>query len=523
MIPPLKEHRTERMILLWLVPLTIVALLVLLLVPRPRAPAPLAPPTYWPTQGWQSSTAEEQGFDSVKLAAGLQAMRDQNINIHSLLIVRNGKVVVDAAFYPYDGTSVHEVASVTKSIMPALVAIAAEQGKLSLDAPMLAFFPDRSIANRDTLKERITVRHLASMSSGLDCTAERDEATLGEMRASDDWVQFALDREVVWEPGSHFVYCSPAMHLLSPILQQATGMTALDFARQHLLAPLGIRDVIWLTDPQGYNRGSEGIYLHPRDMAKIGYLWLNNGQWDGRQVIPREWAEASVMVQMAETGDDDKYGYGWWITGEDPVEYAATGRGGQRIQVLPTLNAIVVTTGGGFEFDEIVLFLEPAVVDMQEPLPANPDGVAQLEAAVKAVAQPPAPQPVAPLPDVAREISGKTFVFEPNPAEMETAVLTFDESAEASLAVKNFGSDQVVSLSIGLDGVYRMSSGDHNLPQGYRGSWADAQTFVLEYDNIANNDHATYRLRFEGDRVLIEGQETAHELGVTFEGRLQEP
>ena len=103
------------------------------------------------------------------------------------------------------------------------------------------------------------------------------------------------------------------------------------------------------------------------------------------------------------------------------------------------------------------------------------------------------------------------------------AVLTFDESAEASLDIKQFGSEQVVRAPIGLDGVYRMSMSEHSLPQGYRGSWADAQTFAFEYDNIANNDHATYRLRFEGDRVLLSGQETAHELGTQFEGRLQEP
>ena len=95
------------------------------------------------------------------------------------------------------------------------------------------------------------MRHLSSMSSGLDCTAEGDEQTLKEMRASDDWVQFALDRPVRWEPGKQFVYCSPAIHLLSPILEKATGMPALDFARRYLFEPLGITDVMWLTDPQG--------------------------------------------------------------------------------------------------------------------------------------------------------------------------------------------------------------------------------------------------------------------------------
>jgi hypothetical protein len=258
-------------------------------------------------------------------------------------------------------------------------------------------------------------------------------------------------------------------------------------------------------------------------MAKIGYLWLNKGQWDGQQVAPRDWVEASTEVQMADTGRDDRYGYGWWITNEEEGEYAASGRGGQRIQALPALDLLIVTTGGGVEFDDLVPFLETAVVDLEAPLPANPEGVAQLAAAVAAVAQPPAPQPVAPLPEIASQISGKTYTFEPNPLGMEWAMLSFDQTAEARLDARYTGSEQSTSAPIGLDGVYRMAAGDHGLPEGRRGAWVDPQTFVMEYDNIANNDHATFRLRFVGDRLLLSGQETAHELGIEYEGRLKQP
>lgn len=513
-----------RKILIWLLPVAVLALLALMFIPRLRGPEQVFTPTYWPTEGWQRSTPETQGLDSAKLAEGLLAMREQEIDIHSLLIARNGFVVLDAYFHPYDGSTLHNLASVTKSIMPALVAMAAEQGKLDLDAPMLSFFPDRIIANRDALKERITVRHLASMSSGLDCTPEPDEPTFHEMMASPDWVQFALDRRVVWEPGTHFVYCSPAMHLLSPILQQATGMTALDFARQNLFAPLGIQDALWLSDPQGFDVGAADLYLHPHDMAKIGYLWLNHGAWNGQQIVPRAWVDESVTLQMAETESEEAYGYGWWVSrGDDPRYYFATGRGGQRITVVPEWNIVVASTGGGFDFSEIDPFVTPALVDMEKPLPENPDGVDQLEAAMTIVAQPPVVQPVAPLPDIAKEISGQTFVFEPNPTTMETAILEFDDSDEATMHFMKFGSEQMVSVPIGLDGVYRMSVGEHGLPQGYRGYWVAPQTFILEYDNIANNDHATIQMRFEDKRVRMSVQETAHELSLQVEGRLQEP
>jgi CubicO group peptidase (beta-lactamase class C family) len=414
------------------------------------------------------------------------------------------------------------VASVTKSIMTTLIAIAADQGKLTLDAPLVSFFPERTIANRDARKEQITVRHLASMANGLEslCFAN-DEGTLREMQTTPDWVQFALDRKMSYAPGTHFCYDSPGMHLLSAILQQASGMTALDFARQNLFEPLGIDEVIWPSDPQGFNHGWGDLYLHHHDMAKIGYLWLNQGVWEGKQIVSRAWVEESVKPQI-NIDEEDDYGYGWWVPTSGGT-YKASGRGGQVINVAPALNALVVTTGGGFEYDEIDPFLIAALVDPSKALPANPTGVAQLNAALTAVVQPPPPTAVAPLPATAQTITGKTFVFAPNPTQMETMRIEFDDTAEASLHITYAGSDQMVTWPVGLDGVYHFFTGKYDLPQGLRGTWVDEQTFVCEYDNIANNDHAQLRFHFDGDRVAVEVQETAHELGVQFEGKLQEP
>ena len=477
---------------------------------------------YWPTQAWRTAAPEEQGIDSAKLADVLRTLRDRGDAIHSLLIVRNGRVLADATFYPYDGKSLHEVASVTKSIMTTLIGIAADQGKLSLDDKMLSFFPDRTVANRDAAKEAITVRHLSSMSSGLDCTAEGDEQTLKEMRASKDWVQFALDRPMRREPGKQFVYCSPAIHLLSPILEKATGMPALDFARRYLFEPLGITDVMWLTDPQEHNRGSEGIYLHPQDMARLGYLWLNGGAWEGKQIVSRAWMEEAVKPQLT-AGEDDAYGYGFWV---DPKagDFDAIGRGGQRISVSPSGGFVVVTTGGGYDWAAIEPLLVATIGDLEKPLPPNPDGVASLQAAENAVALPPAAKKVASMAPMAQEISGKTFVFADNPLAIENLMIEIGgtDRTEATMRIKLKGSD-LQEWPIGLDGVLRMSKGPYNLPQGTRGEWVDDKTFAVEYDNIGNNDHIFLRMRFVGDSVAIEAQETDHELGTRIEGHLQQP
>jgi CubicO group peptidase (beta-lactamase class C family) len=474
---------------------------------------------YFPTQQWRTSTPEEQGIASEKLAEALLTMQQNNLDIHSFMILRNGYVVVDAYFYPYDGTTVHELASVSKSIMTTLIGIAVDQSKLSLDDTMLSFFPEYTLANRDALKERITVQHLASMSSGLECTAQNDEQTLQEMRESQDWVKFTLDRKVMFEPGTHFEYCSPAIHLLSPILEKATGMTALEFAQKYLFEPLDIKDALWLTDPQGHNRGSEGVYLHPHDMARLGYLWLNKGVWEGKQIVSKEWVESSTTVQM-ETGGSDNYGYSWWIATDEPAAYNAIGRGGQRIIVIPQWNLMVVTTGGGFDLDEIEPLVRGLLVDIEQTLPANAKGVEKLNAAISAVMQAPTPRAVAPLSETAKAISGKTFIFETNPLGMESAGFVFSDAAEATFTLKLSGSE-LVSWPVALNGVYRFFPGEHDLPMGLRGTWLDDKTFLLEYDSIANNDHTLLQLHFEGERVVVEARETAHELGTTVEGKLQ--
>jgi len=499
-------------------------MIAVLLIPSCSASkSPIFPPqpSYWPTQGWQTSTPEEQGFDSARLAEGLLAMRDNQINIHSLMIIHNDKVILDAYLYPYSGETVHELASVTKSVITTLIGIAADQGKLRLDDKMVSFFPDRAIANRGFLKNQISIRQLTSMTSGLDCTSANDEQTLSDMGAAPDWVQFTLDLKAKHIPGTYFEYCSPGMHVLSAILQEATGMATSDFARLNLFEPLGITDFIWESDPQGYSDGWAGLYLSPNDVAKIGYLMLHQGQWEDKQVVSSDWVKEATKFQK-KTGRGDNYGYGWWVPPPTQfIEFAAEGRGGQYIRVLPELDLIVVTTGGGFEWNDIVPMLVPAMVDTSGSLSSNPTGVEQLGNALATILQPPTPQAVAPLPETAYAISGKTYAFEFSSLDLKTMRWDFDDSAEVQLFA-TFYNQPDLDLHIPLDGVYRMYPiGEHNLLMGLRGSWIDSQTFRFEYDAIANHDAYALEIHFEGDHVTINAKERTHEAVLTIEGKLQ--
>jgi CubicO group peptidase (beta-lactamase class C family) len=481
---------------------------------------------YWPTEGWKAASPEAAGFRSDKMADGLLAMRQEEIPIHSLTIIRHGYVLVDAYFYPYDGSTIHDLASVTKSVMTTLIGIAADQGKLELDDPMVSFFPDRTIANLDERKQRITVAHLASMSSGLECT-EENEQTQQEMMASEDWVQFTLDLPVAWEPGTQMVYCNPAIHMLSAILQRATGLTALEYARVNLFQPLGIWDAQWTADPQGYNRGWGDLFLHPRDAAKLGLLWLQGGRWGDWQIVSQEWVRAASERRMTEAaGRPEDYGYGWWVSDPEEEDIAfvqAAGIGTQLIKVFPDLDLVLVTTGGGFEMDQINPYLLAAVGDFEQPLPANPEGEAALKAAVREVLQPPAASPAAPLPEIASVISGRTYTFEANPALLEGFRLDFAGETEATLQLSVTGEDAPRLIPVGLDGVYRAGGDEGGLPSLARGQWEDDQTFVVEYDTLPSLEHYTIQLTFEGECVVFSLQERVYGRSLTLEGFAQEP
>jgi CubicO group peptidase (beta-lactamase class C family) len=308
-------------------------------------------------------------------------------------VIRNGTLVADATVHPSLPSSKHVIHSCTKSIVSALVGIAIHQGHLEgLGQPIVDIFEDRKVARLDADKRAITLEHVLMMASGLEC---RDSYLfrwqgLHEMRQSDDWVQFVLDLPMAEAPGTRFEYCNGCSFLLSAALQEATGLSALEFAREHLFGPLGIGDVEWPANPQGISIGWGELRMRPHDMARIGYLYLNGGEWDGEQIVPTDWVRASTQTHISATLQDG-YGYQWWVSDRGP--YMALGYAGQYIVVVPEQDLVVVFTSDLAEEDfhvpqELLYeFVIPAAMS-DTPLSANPVGVARLEAAIEALASP---------------------------------------------------------------------------------------------------------------------------------------
>ncbi len=463
--------------------------------------------TRGPTSNWEVTTPESEGFDSKAMTELLNHYRESRENIHSMLLIRHGKIVLDASFYPYEKGTVHDIASITKSVISVLIGIAIDQGFIeSIDQPILRFFKNRPIQHLDASKQRITIWHLLTMSSGLHCGYQSGELELMAMFRSKNWVQSVLDLPMKEEPGQRFVYCSGNSHLLSAILTEATGMSAVDFAKKHLFTPLGIRDYIWPTDPQGITRGWGDLHLYPKDLAKIGFLYLNQGQWAHSQIVSADWVNASTQKQIARSDEED-YGYHWRIhkTGTHAGMFYHGGRGGQSLNIWPQTKLIFVASGGNYGSGEPI---ENFISSMsRDPLPKVQKNNEALQKALIEIAKPPTATPFS-LPAIAQDISGKTYALSPNFLNFQKVSLDFQEQTRPMVTFSYLdpASGKLIlnaTASIGMGEVYAFSSGRYGLPAAWKGRWDQNGEFLLTFNEIANINVFEFRMRFEGDQVFI--------------------
>jgi CubicO group peptidase (beta-lactamase class C family) len=307
---------------------------------------------YWPTDEWSNTTPEEQGMNQYLLNDMMEYIDNIGLLIDSILIVRNGYLVFEE--YPrfYNSETRHNIHSCTKSFTSALMGIAIEEGYIEgVDSKLVDLLPNRTIANLDERKQAITLEHLLTMTAGLewDEWTEPYNSPLNshyKMWFASDNVQYVLDLPMQYDPGERWVYCSGATNLIGAIITEATGTSLFDYAVEKLFTPLGISpaDVFWPTDNQGLYWASGGVEMLPRDMAKFGYLYLNNGTWDDEQIVPEEWVQQSAATLRPFdilTG----YSYQWWTyTNDIANSYTARGYQGQFIFVVPSLDMVVVFT-----------------------------------------------------------------------------------------------------------------------------------------------------------------------------------
>ncbi|KRR24125.1 serine hydrolase [Bradyrhizobium lablabi] len=321
--------------------------------------------------GWPTATPESVGLDGSRLCGIAARLAATNANVHAVLIARHGKLVFDQYFngpdelwgtargpFEFDATTKHDMRSVSKSVTSLLVGIAIDRELIkSVDDPILKFFPDYS-ALKTAGWDNITLRHLLTMTSGMQWDQSRPWADPQnderQLSMDADPFRYVLSKPIVAPPDTVWNYNSGGTDLLGNVIERVSGKSLEAFAREALFAPLGISDWEWMKYRNEHISSAAGLRLRPRDAAKIGQLVLNKGAWGGREIVSAKWIEQSVTPRFQAIGYFGGlfyYGQQWWmgrtLSGDKDVRWiAAQGLGGQRIFIIPELDLVMVTTSG---------------------------------------------------------------------------------------------------------------------------------------------------------------------------------
>ena len=405
------------------------------------------------------STPEAQGIASEAILAFLDAVEQAGQELHSVILLRHGQTIAKGWWSPYAAELPHMLFSLSKSFTSTAVGMAVAEGLLTVKDRVVDFFPDDLPEKIDDNLARMDVHSLLSMSTGHD----KDVTDYLWQQPEGNWPKGFLSRPVEHEPGTHFTYNSGATYMLSAIVQKLTGQTLVQYLTPRLFAPLGIEGATWQSCPRGVNTGGWGLNIKTEDIARFGQLYLQQGQWEGQQLITPEWVAAATSKQVSNdqntltTNPDWQQGYGYQFWRCRNNAYRGDGAFGQYCVVMPDQDAVLAITSGLGDMQPVLTFawehLLPAMKD--GPLPANPSAQSaladRLETLALRVQRGNRTSPLANL------VSGKRYTFDKNEDGVSAVKLDFDENGAH------------ITLTDGR--------GDHQLPCGFQ-KWAAGKSLL---------------------------------------------
>jgi len=329
------------------------------------------------------ATPESQGVSSAAIRAFIEEADAKVDTMHSVILVRHGKVVAEAWWKPQTSDTPHVMHSLSKSFTSTAIGLAAAEGKLSIDDPVLKFFPEEAPEKPSKNLQSMRIRDLLMMSTG--------HSTLPVFKPEEPWVKTFLHHPVEFKPGTHFVYNSPGSYMLSAIVQKATGQTTLDYLKPRLFEPLGIENPTWLVSPQGVSTGGWGLMLRTEDVAKFGQLYLQKGKWNDKQILTPQWVEMATARQTSNGSDptrdwDQGYGFQFWRCRHGA--YRGDGAFGQFCVVLPEQDAVIAITADTRDMQAELNIVWDKLLPAfsKEPLPENAEEQAKLKNAIAKLA-----------------------------------------------------------------------------------------------------------------------------------------
>jgi CubicO group peptidase (beta-lactamase class C family) len=464
------------------------------------------------------SSPEQQGISSSAILAFVEAADKDVDTMNSFMLVRHGQVVAEGWWNPYDARTPHILYSLSKSFTSTAVGLAIAEGKFSLDDEVVKFFPEDAPPEPSNNLRAMRVRDLLRMATGHQTEPNLRLDLGGSTTQSETWVKRFLAHPVPFKPGTHFLYNSPATYMLSAIVQKTTGMTVLDYLRPRLFEPLGIENPTWVASPQGISAGAYGLMVRTEDIACFGQLYLQKGQWKGKQLIPAAWVEEATSRQTANGSSprsdwDQGYGYQFWRSRHNT--YRGDGAFGQYCMVMPEFDAVVAITSGVRDMQQVMnLVWDKLLPAMKtERLPEDAAARKQLETRLASLAvRIPAGQTTAPI---AATVSGKWFEVPNNDRGIKAVALDF-KSGAPQLIVQTTKGETRTPIGLGswsksrgsfANGLDQFLSVPASPLMAATGAWTSDKVFTVKLVLYETPFYSTMKFQFDGDQLLIDGEQ----------------
>jgi len=323
-----------------------------------------------------TSTPEAEGIATSGILSFIERAEEEIDAIHSIMILRNGNLITEGWWSPYNAETPHVMHSLSKSFTSTAIGLLIAEGKLSLNDKVLAFFPDDAPDEPSWQLQNMRIRDLITMNTG-----HTEEPMVWSSKGN--WIKTFLDAEVKLNPGTHFKYNSAATYMLSAILQKVTGEKLVDYLEPRLFQPLQIKKPHWDTCPKGINTGGWGLQITTTDIAKLGQLYLQKGVWKGERILREDWVAMATSKQVSNGSDPDNdwnqgYGFQFWQCRHNA--YRGDGAMGQYCIVIPEHDMVVAITSGVYDMGAVMNLVWEEILPAikSEPLPANPELLKEL-------------------------------------------------------------------------------------------------------------------------------------------------
>jgi len=465
------------------------------------------------------TTPESAGVSSRNILAFIDAIEEKGIGMHSMMLLRHGSVLAEGWWTPYKRDDLHLLYSLSKSFISTAIGLAISEGRLSLDDTVISFFPDKAPADPSPNRQAMKVRHLLSMSAG----QEKDDLISLVMREDQDWAKGFLEREVMYEPGTKFLYNSSASYMLSAILQRVTGETTLDYLKPRLLDPLGIEGATWESCPLGVNVGGWGMSVKTDDIARFGQLYLQKGMWNGQRLLTEEWVDTATSFQVSNAENDvpewqQGYGFQFWRCRHNC--YRGDGAFGQYCIVMPEAQMVFAATSATGDMQGVMNLVWEHLL-----LPVKGDSLPGDDASRKALTDKLASLKLAgpsgtPTSTTAERVSGKTYDRSSGEGYMRGARFDFNQDG-ATIRVSGECHEQVLSCGYEnwIDGTW--IRGDKQFKIGARGAWTANDEYTADICDLNSPMRIAMKFKFDDNSVAMTSNVQYHfgpAEGPSFEG-----